>query len=748
MNIKMRKFMYICLAFVVVFCTSLTGKNTKSYAVENDYDSRYVGWTKATEANYDEAIYVSKENTDLTDVANAVVAYCFNFTYATPPYVDKGEEEAGKTKPTYIKNKATTQLFEELATSKRVSGDELVKAITKVVYNGYPHNAGGIKGSLSDGRFRAVTQYAVWYFTDSRVQEGLSSEEKEVFEQLTGQKEGAIEVPENVTLDIYKNTMEVKASTATNAAKPEYQHLLAATLVDKNTGKEITVTPQKTFDVHAKKEWANLPVTGGKTDVELTLYKDNQKVQFSDGQDNPKKVLSTDTQGEVSWKNLKGELSDYTIKEENVPANFEASAVTGSGTKEDPYTITNTYKNQSTTSITVTKQWSGEGVPEVKPDVYFELFKFGQPEAGTRKQLTDGKVVWDNIAPEDIMFYSVSEVDKDGKPWKAENYKAGRVQKVSNTEYTVTNEYTAPEPVAPVTKEIQISKVNLGGEEIAGAEIKILKSGAEVASWTSEAGKTKELKLEAGEYTFHEEAAPQGYKVVTDIKFTVEEDGTVKVVEKSENDKAEATGNKLTVTDDYTETKVKFSKKALTENGKELAGAEIELQTENGKVIENWESDGTIKEFNLKPRNYKFIEKAAPQGYALATEISFTVNTDGTVVSNGVKVESEAPIVMVDAYAKQEIQISKVNLGGEEIAGAEIEIQKDGKVVESWTSEKDKTHVVNLEAGEYTFHEKVAPEGYEVVTDITFKVEENGQVTVTNVNGNEVKAEGNKLTVT
>ena len=51
-------------------------------------------------------------------------------------------------------------------------------------------------------------------------------------------------------------------------------------------------------------------------------------------------------------------------------------------------------------------------------------------------------------------------------------------------------------------KAITFSKVNLGGTEIAGAEIKIYKGdkaeGQAVESWTSEAGKSKELNLAPG----------------------------------------------------------------------------------------------------------------------------------------------------------------------------------------------------------------------------------------------------------
>ncbi|MDG9448883.1 thioester-forming surface-anchored protein, partial [Streptococcus pneumoniae] len=96
----------------------------------------------------------------------------------------------------------------------------------------------------------------------------------------------------------------------------------------------------------------------------------------------------------------------------------------------------------------------------------------------------------------------------------------------------------------------------------------------------------------------------------------------------------------------------------------------------------------------------------------------------------------------------QEVHFSKVNVGGEEIAGAEIHIKQGDTVVASWVSEAGKTHTLKLKPGHYIFHEAVAPGGYLAVTDIHFSVDETGQVTVTDVNGNTAVAEGNKLTVT
>ena len=81
---------------------------------------------------------------------------------------------------------------------------------------------------------------------------------------------------------------------------------------------------------------------------------------------------------------------------------------------------------------------------------------------------------------------------------------------------TITDkEDTSPKPIT-------FSKVNLGGNEIAGAQIKIYKGdkaeGTAVESWTS-TDQPKQLNLEPGIYTFHEEAAPTGYLKVTDITF-------------------------------------------------------------------------------------------------------------------------------------------------------------------------------------------------------------------------------------
>lgn len=102
------------------------------------------------------------------------------------------------------------------------------------------------------------------------------------------------------------------------------------------------------------------------------------------------------------------------------------------------------------------------------------------------------------------------------------------------------------------TQKVTFSKVNLDGQEIAGAQIKIFKGdkaeGTALQSWTSEANQSKEIDLETGVYTFHEEAAPTGYLAVTDITFQVNSDATVTVLNANSN-AVEYKNRKLVITD-------------------------------------------------------------------------------------------------------------------------------------------------------------------------------------------------------
>lgn len=89
-------------------------------------------------------------------------------------------------------------------------------------------------------------------------------------------------------------------------------------------------------------------------------------------------------------------------------------------------------------------------------------------------------------------------------------------------------------------------------------------------------------------------------------------------------------------------------------------------------------------------------------------------------------------------------------LNGKELSGATLQIldKKDGTVLDKWTT-NGSTHKSNLVAGEYTFQEITAPDGYEKVSDFNFKVDDKGTVWFTsNLNEkDQASIAGSKLTV-
>ena len=210
--------------------------------------------------------------------------------------------------------------------------------------------------------------------------------------------------------------------------------------------------------------------------------------------------------------------------------------------------------------------------------------------------------------------------------------------------------------------DISISKQDLGGEELPGATITIFDKDGNVAktvdgtecSWVSSDTPHEIKGLPAGSYVLHEVVAPEGYTVTTDINFTINEDGAVTVTDENGNP---VDVDELVLTDAPTE--VKFSKTDM--GGKELPGAKIVVYDEKGEIAKtvfgeelNWTSTDTPKVVTGLPAGkYVMHEVAAPEGFVVATDITFVVEADTgkvTVIAvNGEAVDAaNNTIVMVD----------------------------------------------------------------------------------------------------
>ena len=185
-------------------------------------------------------------------------------------------------------------------------------------------------------------------------------------------------------------------------------------------------------------------------------------------------------------------------------------------------------------------------------------------------------------------------------------------------------------------------------------------------------------------------------------------------------------------------------------NGKELAGASMAVVCEDGTTFATWTSDGTEHLVQDIPAGkYTLKELAAPDGFQIATDISFEVDENNKVTATGATVESKDDIpliVMFDEVTRTDI--SKVDATtGKELAGAELKLYDWNDVlVESWTSTTEPHKVYGLVVGKtYRLSENLAPIGYAKTTDVNFTVkgvDKNGKAIVTKVEMKDEVASG------
>ena len=165
-------------------------------------------------------------------------------------------------------------------------------------------------------------------------------------------------------------------------------------------------------------------------------------------------------------------------------------------------------------------------------------------------------------------------------------------------------------------------------------------------------------------------------------------------------------------------TTVEFTKTSLTD-GKEIEGAKLKVTDESGNTVDEWTSGKEphiIKELTVG-KKYTMTETLPADGYVTAESITFTVEDTSEVQK----------VKMKDDVTK--VQISKTDISGKELPGAKLTIlDKDGKTVESWTSEEKPHYIEMLPIGEYTLREETAPDGYLVAEDVKFTVKDTGEI--------------------
>lgn len=438
----------------------------------------------------------------------------------------------------------------------------------------------------------------------------------------------------------------------------------------------------------------------GNIQGEASLEGAEYTVYGADGQEVGK--ITTDKDGNGSLENLV--LGTYTVKETKAPEAYDLDWNT--------YTVELTYKDQNTAIILGNvdskenvktgkieiKKTDTEGNPlkggefgiYANADMYIgdTLYKKGQLVVSIK---TDDS----GVAKSDDLPYGSYYVKEISAPTQEAGNSHNFVLS-DDTQYVKINGKNKTDSVTFVDKKVTASKTTITGtDEIKGAVMTVTDNdGKVIDTWTSDGNPHSIKGLHEGwEYTLTETTAPNGYVKAESIKFTVstdKKDQTLVMMDKQ----------------------VSVTKTDIT-GTQEVPGATLTVKDEDGNTVDTWVSGD--KEHYVsgleEGKTYTLIEETAPEGYVRAEEITFTVTNE--------KVDQE--VNMFDAQVK----VTKTDaLTGDAVKGAEFTVfDKDGNIVDKWTTDGTAHAVSGLDAGkEYIIKETKTPEGYMTAPDRTLVV--------------------------
>lgn len=162
-----------------------------------------------------------------------------------------------------------------------------------------------------------------------------------------------------------------------------------------------------------------------------------------------------------------------------------------------------------------------------------------------------------------------------------------------------------------------------------------------------------------------------------------------------------------------------------------------EFTEENALMTAKSDDKGCFSFADIPFGEFAVREIKAPTGYILSDKVyQVNITEDGQIVE--ITAENK-PIT---------VEFSKRDTEGSELKGAKLQIvDEKGNVIEEWTSDGTNHIVKKLKAGKYVLTETAAPDGYEIATDISFEVFEDGTVKAGNTETVAVSKDGNPLIV-
>ena len=239
----------------------------------------------------------------------------------------------------------------------------------------------------------------------------------------------------------------------------------------------------------------------------------------------------------------------------------------------------------------------------------------------------------------------------------------------------------------------------------------------------------KDLPL--GKYRVKETKAPSGFVLNPDsqeVSFIYKDQNTPEIEEKlefsNERQKVELSVEKQ---DAETGKALKgatfglYNKEAISSGDKVIVKADTLLQ----EITSNEKGKAAFT-LDLPLGRYYVKELQAPAGYVSSDEI---LEFDATYQGQDVKT---IKLKSVKKNQPTTVEVTKADITtGTELDGASMSVlDKDGNVIDSWTSVKDSPHVIKrLQVGKtYILREELAPYGYLRATDVEFTISDTAEV--------------------
>ena len=248
---------------------------------------------------------------------------------------------------------------------------------------------------------------------------------------------------------------------------------------------------------------------------------------------------------------------------------------------------------------------------------------------------------------------------------------------------------------------------------------------------TNKNGEAVIKDLPLGKYRVKETKAPAGFVLNPDsqeVSFIYKDQNTPEIEEKlefsNERQKVELSVEKQDAEIGKALKGATFglyNKEAISSGDKVIVKADTLLQ----EITSNEKGKAAFT-LDLPLGRYYVKELQAPAGYVSSDEI---LEFDATYQGQDVKT---IKLKSVKKNQPTTVEVTKADITtGTELDGASMSVlDKDGNVIDSWTSVKDSPHVIKrLQVGKtYILREELAPYGYLRATDVEFTISDTAEV--------------------